>query len=119
VFSVSHFLKSFKFAFKGLFYVWQTEQNFRFQILTAIVIIALGVFLNFSLIEFILLVNVILFVLVAEVVNTVLEKLLDSVHPEWNPAVKTVKDISAAVVLIVAIGSIVVGVLLFLPYIIK
>ena len=119
MFNIRHFIKSFYFALNGLAYVWKAEQSFRFQILIAAVVIFGGFFFKLSLMEFSLLTLLIVFVLAAEILNTVMEKLLDIAHPNWSPAVKTVKDISAAIVLVFSLGALVVGILLFTPHIIQ
>ncbi|MEK7627000.1 MAG: diacylglycerol kinase family protein [Patescibacteria group bacterium] len=119
MFNIHYFIKSLGFALNGLAYVWKSEQSFRFQVLIAIVIILGGFFFKLSLIEFSLLTLLIIFVLAAEILNTVMEKLLDIVHPNWSPAVKIVKDISAAIVLVFSFGALIVGILLFTPHIIQ
>lgn len=118
IFNINHFLKSFRFAFSGLVYVWKSEQSFRIQSFIAVAVVVAAIFLNFSFLEFALLSGVIVFVLAAESLNTALEKILDIVDPNWNGAIKIIKDISASVVLIFSLGALAVGILLFLPRII-
>lgn len=50
--------------------------------------------------------------------NSALEKLSDLVEPNYNPVIKSIKDISAAAVLWSAIVSVVIGGVIFLPRII-
>ena len=54
-------------------------------------------------------------VLAAEMVNTMVEALVDLVTQEYHPLAKVAKDVAAGVVLLSAIGSVVVGALIFLP----
>ena len=119
MFNIRHFVRSFGFALNGLVYVWRAEQSFRFQVLIAVAVILGGFFWGLNLTEFSLLVLLLVFVLAAEILNTVMEKLLDIVHPNWSPAVKIVKDISASIVLIFSFGALAVGILLFIPHIIQ
>lgn len=119
MFSIRHFIKSFRFALNGLAYVWKAEQSFRFQVLIAVMVILGGIFFGLNLTEFSLLTLLIVFVLAAEILNTAMEKLLDIAHPNWSPAVKIVKDISAAIVLVFSLGALIVGILLFTPHIIQ
>lgn len=119
MFSIRHFIRSFGFALSGLVYVWKAEQSFRFQVLIAIAVIFGGFIFKLSLMEFSLLALLIIFVLAAEILNTVMEKLLDMAHPNWSPAVKIVKDISAAIVLVFSLGALIVGILLFTPHIVQ
>lgn len=119
MFSIRHFIKSFGFALNGLVYVWKSEQSFRFQVLISVMVIYGGFFFGLNLMEFSLLTLLIVFVLAAEILNTVMEKLLDIAHPNWSPAVKIVKDVSAAIVLVFSFGALAVGILLFIPHIIQ
>ena len=54
-------------------------------------------------------------VLAAELVNTIVERLVDLVHPDHSESVRAIKDVSAGVVLITALGALAVAGLLFLP----
>ncbi|MCL1857111.1 MAG: diacylglycerol kinase family protein [Kiritimatiellaeota bacterium] len=49
--------------------------------------------------------------------NTALEFLADVASPNFHPLVKKAKDVSAAAVLVTAIGAATVGFIVFLPYI--
>ena len=111
-----HLQQSFGHAFKGLFYVWRVEQNFRLQVTAAIVIVIVGLVLKIDALEFALLILVTLIVLVLELLNTIFEHLLDIVKPRLHSYVKIMKDIMAAAVLISSIAAIIVGVLIFLPH---
>jgi diacylglycerol kinase len=54
---------------------------------------------------------------VIECLNTALETLCDRVSPDYHPLIKRAKDISAAAVLIAAIGSVAIALLLFVPHV--
>ena len=55
-------------------------------------------------------------VFAAEGMNTAIESLADAVHPDQHPLVGRAKDVAAGAVLLCAIGSAVVGAIIFLPY---
>lgn len=78
-----------------------------------------GIFLRISNIEAIILVLTIFFVFIAEFINTAIEKLADLYTTEYNENIKIIKDIGAGSVTISAIASVIVGVIMFLPKIIK
>ncbi len=107
--------KSFSYAFSGIKTAFKNEPNLRIHLVIGLVAIVLALFLNFSLIEWILLVFTIYFVIVLELINTVLESVVDLVSPEIQPKAKIAKDVSAAVVLFAAATALIVGVLLFGP----
>jgi len=56
-------------------------------------------------------------VLTLEMINTSIERILDLLHPEKHPEIKIIKDISAAAVLLAALGALVIGLKIFIPYV--
>ena len=70
-------------------------------------------------IEFIIIIIVIGLVLVSEIINTAIERLVDLVSPKYNKLAGEVKDIAASSVLLMCIFSLVVGVIIFVPKIIN
>ncbi|HDQ70943.1 MAG TPA: diacylglycerol kinase family protein [Chloroflexi bacterium] len=106
---------SFRFAFAGLGYVLRTQRNMRIHIIIAVAVIGLGLGFDLSLTQWATLILAIGFVLVGEMLNTVVEKLVDLVSPEFHPLAKVVKDVTAGVVLLTAIVSVVVGMLILGP----
>ncbi len=73
------------------------------------------IFFSVSKAEWIWLIIAIVIVWVAEALNTAFELLCDVTSPEFHPIVKKSKDVAAGSVLISAIGSIIIGALVFLP----
>ena len=55
----------------------------------------------------------------AEALNTAVEYVADACHPEQHPLIKRAKDVAAAAVLLVAITALLVGVIIFTPYILR
>ncbi|NMC47220.1 MAG: diacylglycerol kinase family protein [Chloroflexi bacterium] len=107
--------QSFQFAFDGFLYALQTQRNLRIQLIVAIVVITLSTFLPMNAIEWALLFLLIALVIVAEILNTAIEKTIDLIVTEYNPLAKTVKDLSAAAVLFIALTAVVVGLFIYLP----
>jgi diacylglycerol kinase len=108
-------IQSFGYALKGLVYLIQTEAHAQIHVAVAILVVVAGVYFRVSRIEWALLATSIAAVLAAEAFNTALEALTDLVSPEYHELAGRAKDIAAAAVLIVAIGAVVVGLLVFLP----
>jgi len=55
-------------------------------------------------------------VLSFELVNTMAERIIDLVEPRWQDKIRDIKDVLAAAVLIAALGSIIIGLIIFWPY---
>ncbi len=113
------FLSSFKIAVYGLKSAFKEENNFRKQLLIAIVVIFFMIILGLNPIEDAILLLTIIVVLSLELINSQIEKFLDIIHPEHHPRVKIIKDFSAGAVLLSAIGSIIIGLIIFWPHIIS
>lgn len=109
---------SFKFAFAGLFQLFQREANAKIHLCFAILSIAAGFFFSLSTTEWCLVILCIVLVISAEAFNTALESLTDLVSPDYHDLAKATKDVAAAGVLIIAIGAALIGVIIFLPKVI-
>lgn len=113
------FIKSFHHAIEGIWYVFQYDQNIRVHFVVAIVVMYASVLLGVSHFEMGILGVMILLVFVAEMLNSAIEKMVDLITKEHRLEAKIAKDVSAGMVLVTAFGSVIVGFLIFLPYILK
>lgn len=112
-------LRSFGFAFSGLFQLVRTQRNARIEVAIGLVTVAAGLVLSLSATEWAVLVVTICLVLILEGLNTSLELAVDLASPQLHPKAKAAKDLAAGMVLIAASGSVVVGVLLFGPKLLR
>ena len=108
-------LRSFRYAIRGIFQLFSTENNAKIHLIAGILAIFLGLSLGLSRIEWCILIIQITVVFAAEAFNSAIEKLSDVLSPEHHPVVGILKDIAAGGVLLVAAGSVLTGILLFLP----
>ncbi len=111
-------ITSLKIAVYGLKMAFKEERNFRIQCCIAAAVLILAVVLGISATEKSIIILTILAVLSFELINSQIEKFLDILHPDHHPRVKIIKDFSAGAVLLSALGSIIIGLLIFLPHII-
>lgn len=111
-FSIS---ETFGFALSGIVYAFKTQRNIKIHIVIAIIALLLGFLLDIDQSNWIAIILCICGVLGAELFNTSIETITDLVSPDWNELAKHAKDVSAAAVLIMAIGSVVVGCIIFIP----
>ena len=108
-------LRSFRYAGIGIFRLFRFENNARIHLLACILVIIAGYWFKISATEWCLIVISIGLVWSAEAINTAIEKLADVVSSEYHPAIKDVKDLAAAGVLILAISAAIVGGVIFIP----
>lgn len=113
------FIESVGFAWEGLSWLVQTQRNFRIHVLMAVLALSLCYgfhVLAWQWVTITLLIGVVFF---AEAMNTVVEMTLDKVcQGQYDEEVKIIKDVAAAAVLIVAFLSLMVGVMIFVPYLV-
>lgn len=107
------FVESFNAAIEGFIYVLKTQRNMRIHFLSALLIILLAIYLNFSSLEMLVLCATITIVLAAEMLNTTVELVVDMIKTEFHPIARIIKDISAGAVLIASINAVIAGYLLF------
>ena len=110
------FLTNFKIAASALKIAFRKEQSFRIQVLIGIIVIIFMIILRTTSLEKAILTAAILVVLSLELVNSQIEKILDLIQPALHPKVKLIKDLSAGAVLVSVLGAIIIGILIFSPY---
>ncbi len=108
---------SFKFAIKGIIYAFSQSQNLKIAFVGAFVVILGSIYFQVSPFEMGILGVMILLVVCAEMINSAIEQMVDLITREHRKEAKIAKDVSAGMVLLTLIGSIIVGLLIFLPYI--
>lgn len=116
MFSLSKFLRSFKYAGRGIVGVFRSEQNFKFHLLATVVVVALGIYFKIKTWEWLALIFSIVLVLILEMLNTVFERLVDMFKPRLHLYAGQIKNIMSGAVLIAAVSAIIIGFLVFWPY---
>ena len=106
-------------AYKGLITVFRSEQNFKIHLFAFFILVFFGCFFGISNVEWIAVLICAFLVLAFEIFNTAVEKLCDYMNPDFDSQIGRIKDIAAAAVLTCTIMSIVIGVLVFKPYLMK
>jgi diacylglycerol kinase (ATP) len=106
-------LDSFNYALEGVIHVLRTQRNLRIHFLAAVFVFAGAIAVGVSRVQLIALVIAIAFVLVAEMLNTAIEGVIDVSTTSFDPNAKLAKDIAAGAVLIASITAVAVGYLVF------
>lgn len=108
--------KSFLNAFRGIFFMLRSERNFQLEVFTFLINIFLIFYLKLSSFDTIFILIVCFGVLAAEIFNTAIEKICDIIQPDFDKRIGFIKDISAGAVTLMAILSVIVGVLVYWKY---
>ena len=111
--------ESFGYAFEGIWTGIRKERNMKIHCLAIILVTLAGTFFNITAMQWCI--CLLLFALVAslELVNTAVEAVVDLVTEEKKPLAKIAKDTAAGAVLFAAIISVIIGCIIFLPYLLK
>lgn len=112
-------LNSFRYAFAGIKELWVKEKNTRIHMFFTIAALGASFLLKISPLEFALLILTIAGVWGMEAINSGVERVVDLVTLEKKPLAKAAKDLAAGAVLIIAIASVIIGLIIFLPKIIQ
>jgi diacylglycerol kinase len=112
-------LNSFKYAFQGIYFAFKYNQNIRIHFLAAILVILVSLILKVNAFEMGILGVMILLVICTEMINTAIEEVVNLLVQEHRKEAKIAKDVSAGMVLLTAMGSVIVGVLIFVPHILR
>jgi diacylglycerol kinase len=105
--------RSFLFAFRGILACMRAERNFRIHLAASFYVLLASAVARLSAVEWALVLLCIGAVTGAELFNTALEKLCDTLHPARNTGIGMAKDFAAAAVLMTAAASAVVGGIIF------
>jgi len=104
---------SFSCAIQGIHHSIASGPNMRIHLLAAAAVTGLGFIVGLTRIEWALLSLTVFMVLVAETVNSAIEKTVDLACPERHPVARLAKDMAAGAVLLTALNALVMAVLLF------
>lgn len=110
------FHKSLFNAINGIFLMLKSERNFQIEIFGLLVNLFLVVYLKVNAFDTALILGISFAVLSAEILNTCVEKICDIIQPDYDERIKIIKDMAAGAVILMAIGSVFVGILIYWKY---
>lgn len=112
-------LTSFRYAFEGVWRALKNNRNLRIDFIAATIVIILSVIFHTTPYEKGVLGITILLVICSEMINTSLEEMVNLITVEHRKEAKIAKDVAAGMVLVAAVGSVIIGIFIFAPYILK
>ncbi len=111
-----NWIESANNAIEGILHAAKTQRHVRYHFLSAAAVLLLGYSLGVTRLEFITLSICAMLVILAEMLNTVIENIIDRLSPERSEFARIVKDMAAGAVLITASGAVLVGYVILFPY---
>jgi len=116
---IKRLLKSFGYAISGIIKTFKEEQNLQIQVIIGIIIILVSFLLRIKLIEFCFILSSIFLIIIMEMINSAIERVTDVLKPRIHTYVKDIKDIMAGAVFISSVLAIIIGLIIFIPYLLK
>ncbi|KJD46616.1 diacylglycerol kinase family protein [Paenibacillus terrae] len=104
---------TFRYAAEGVMYALRTQLNMRIHVVMAFLVIAAGLSLRISRLDWLFVSMAIAMVIVAELINTAVEAAIDLISPDIHPLAKAAKDTAAGAVLLAAVFAVIIGIFVF------
>ena len=108
-------LRSFKFALRGMWLLTTTEDSIKAQLFVAVIATILGFYFDISNIDWMFQIMSIGLVLVAEALNTAVEKVADFIHPDYHKKIGFIKDIAAGAPSFAAFTALIIAGFIYIP----
>ncbi len=102
-------LRSFRFAWEGLHFVFNTQRHMRVHVLMMTLVLGAAWGLGVTTYELLHLLSAFALVLITEMINTAIEQTVDLTVKTYDPRAKVAKDVAAGAVLIAAAYAMAVG----------
>jgi len=112
----SGWLETVNCSIEGILWAARSQKHMRYHLLAALGVQVVALLLRISALEFVLLTLAVVLVMLAELLNTSLEAVVDLVSPEFHPLARRAKDVAAGAVLVASIGAVVIGYLVLSRY---
>jgi diacylglycerol kinase (ATP) len=117
-FSIVKRAESFTYAGRGIWVFLRSTHNAWIHVTVLVAVVILGFYFDITRTEWLAIVMACGFVLVAEAFNTAIEIDIDLTSPGFHPYAKDTKDVAAGAVFIASLTAAVVGLIVFIPYLI-
>ncbi|MEC5299995.1 MULTISPECIES: diacylglycerol kinase family protein [Staphylococcus] len=112
-------MKRFSYAFHGMLVLIRKDYKFLLHLLLALVVIIAGFAFKINEVEWLFIIISIGLVLAFEAINTAVEYVVDLVTSDYHVLAKKAKDVAAFSVVLASLVALVIGLIIFLPYVFK
>ncbi|HNZ29752.1 MAG TPA: diacylglycerol kinase family protein [Candidatus Goldiibacteriota bacterium] len=114
---INKLIRSTMYGLRGLWYGFYTRKNMITTLIVLFIYIFVMWYFDVDVIRAVIILFSCLMIIVAEVINTAIEKVIDVLYPKYNRGLGMAKDISAGAVVVASITAAVVSaILLWEPF---
>ena len=110
---------SFRCAVLGVWTMLKSQHNAWLHALATVAVCGTGTYVGLTRSEWCWVILAIVAVWTAEALNTAFEFLCDAASPEFHPLIQKGKDVAAGAVLLSAVGAAAIGLLVFVPHLLR
>lgn len=110
-------IESVNHAINGILYAAKTQRHVRYHLYAALFILLSSFVIGVTRYEFLGIAITVIMVILAEMINTAVEAVVDLMTDQYNKYAQIAKDVAAGAVLITAVGAFVTGFVILFPYV--
>lgn len=110
-----NFIASVRYSIEGFFAALKHEPSFREDLLFAILLVPLAIWLPINAVSTALMIGSLILILIVELLNSAIEWIIDYLRPEQHPLAKRIKDMASAAVFLSYINCIVIWIIMLWP----
>ena len=112
---LKRWIKSANFAIEGILHAAKTQRHVRYHFYSSAAVLMLSYFLGITRTELLIVALAAITVLLAELLNTSIETVVDLFSPEHCEEARIAKDVAAGAVLVTAVGAALIGYIILSP----
>jgi diacylglycerol kinase (ATP) len=112
---LKRWIRSANFAIEGILHAAKTQRHVRYHFYSAAAVLMLSYLLGITRTELLIVALAVITVLLAELLNTSIETVVDLFSPEHCEEARIAKDVAAGAVLVTAVGAAVIGYVILSP----
>ncbi|HTR45103.1 MAG TPA: diacylglycerol kinase [Thermodesulfovibrionales bacterium] len=112
---LKRWIKSANFAIEGILHAAKTQRHVRYHFYSSAAVLILCYLLGITRTELLIVALAAITVLLAELMNTSIETVVDLFSPEHCEEARIAKDVAAGAVLVTAVGAAVIGYIILSP----
>ena len=93
-----HFFKNTMYALQGLKDIIKTERSFQIELILVLIFAPIPMWLDIDLSEKLLMISTLMGLLIAESINSAIERVVDLVTKDYHPMAGRAKDVGSTIV---------------------
>lgn len=115
---MKNWINSANNAIEGILQGTKTQRHMRWHFFSAVVVLIFSYLAGITVMELVIVAFAVILVLLAEMINSAIEAVVDIISPKYSEKARIAKDMAAGAVLITAFGAAIIGYFILFPYLV-